>query len=60
MRNAAGMLGIIAGLMGILVGLVGFGWADLTERVPEVLFHDVPDWVCRAWRHPGDRGGQAG
>jgi len=36
MRNAAGMLGIIAGLMGILVGLVGFGWADLTERVPEV------------------------
>jgi len=36
MRNAAAILGIIAGLMGIVVGLFGFGYAELTERVPEV------------------------
>jgi hypothetical protein len=36
MRNAAGILGIIAGLMGIIVGLVGYGYAELTANVPEV------------------------
>ncbi|MDX8351193.1 hypothetical protein [Cognatiyoonia sp. IB215182] len=36
MRNAALMLGIIAGLMGIFVGLFGYGYAELSERQPEV------------------------
>lgn len=36
MRNAALMLGIIAGLLGIFVGLFGYGYAELSERQPEV------------------------
>ena len=36
MRNAAMTLGLIAGLMGIFVGLFGFGYAELSERRPEV------------------------
>jgi hypothetical protein len=36
MRNAASMLGVIGGLIGILVGLFGFGYAELSERQPEV------------------------
>jgi len=36
MRNAAAILGIIAGLMGIVVGIFGYGYAEITERVPEV------------------------
>jgi hypothetical protein len=36
MRNAAGILGIIAGLMGVFVGFVGYGYAELTTNSPEV------------------------
>ena len=36
MRSAAGMLGMIGGLIGIIVGLFGFGYAELSARVPEV------------------------
>lgn len=36
MRNAASILGIIGGLIGILVGLFGYGYAELSERQPEV------------------------
>jgi len=36
MRNAAAVLGIIGGLIGILVGLFGYGYAELSERQPEV------------------------
>lgn len=35
MRNAAGVLGLIAGLIGILVGLFGYGMVELQDRVPE-------------------------
>lgn len=35
MRNAAGILGIIAGLIGIVIGLFGYGMVELSERVPE-------------------------
>lgn len=36
MRNAASILGIIGGLIGIFVGLFGYGYAELSERQPEV------------------------
>ena len=36
MRNAAGLLGIIAGLIGIVVGLFGYGYATVTEQHAEV------------------------
>lgn len=36
MRNAAGILGLIAGLIGILVGLFGYGMVALSEQVPDV------------------------
>ena len=36
MRNAAGMLGMIAGLIGIIVGLFGYGMVELQEQVPEI------------------------
>ena len=36
MRSAAGLLGIIGGLIGIIVGLFGYGYAELSERQPEV------------------------
>jgi hypothetical protein len=36
MRNAAGVLGIIAGLIGIVVGLFGYGYATVTEQHAEV------------------------
>lgn len=36
MRNAAMVLGLIAGLIGIIVGLFGYGYAELSERAPEV------------------------
>jgi len=36
MRNAAGILGIIAGLLGIIVGLVGYGFAELTANSPDI------------------------
>lgn len=36
MRNAAGVLGLIAGLMGIVVGMFGYGMVELSSRVPEV------------------------
>lgn len=36
MRNAAGLLGIIAGLIGIIVGLVGYGSAEVADRIPEI------------------------
>lgn len=35
MRNAAGVLGLIGGLIGIFVGLFGYGWVEITERLPE-------------------------
>lgn len=35
MRSAAGILGLIAGFIGIFVGMFGYGWVELTERVPE-------------------------
>lgn len=35
MRNAAGVLGLIGGLIGIMVGLFGYGWVEITERMPE-------------------------
>ncbi len=35
MRNAAGVLGLIAGLIGIVVGLFGYGMVELSNRVPE-------------------------
>ena len=35
MRNAAGVLGLIAGFIGIFVGLFGYGWVELTEQIPE-------------------------
>jgi len=36
MRNAAGVLGLIAGLIGMIVGLFGYGLVELSNRVPEV------------------------
>lgn len=36
MRNAASVLGMIGGIIGIFVGLFGFGYAELSERQPEV------------------------
>lgn len=36
MRNAAGVLGLIAGLIGIVVGMVGYGMVELSNRVPDV------------------------
>ena len=35
MRNAAGVLGLIAGAIGIFVGLFGYGVVELQNRVPE-------------------------
>ena len=35
MRNAAGVLGLIGGLIGILVGMFGYGWVEITARLPE-------------------------
>ena len=35
MRNAAGILGIIAGLIGIVVGLFGYGYATVSEQHAE-------------------------
>lgn len=35
MRNAAATLGLIGGLIGILVGMFGYGYVELTDRVPE-------------------------
>lgn len=36
MRNAAGMLGMIAGLIGIFVGLFGYGMAELQTSMDDV------------------------
>ncbi len=38
MRNAAGVLGLIAGVMGIFVGLFGYGMVELSNRVPDADF----------------------
>lgn len=35
MRNAAAVLGMIAGFIGIFVGLFGYGWVEVTNRMPE-------------------------
>jgi len=35
MRNAAGVLGLIAGFIGIFVGLFGYGWVEVTRQMPE-------------------------
>lgn len=35
MRNAAGILGLIAGLIGMVIGLFGYGMVELSERLPE-------------------------
>lgn len=36
MRNAAMVLGLIAGLIGIIVGLFGYGYAEFSDRQPEI------------------------